>query len=77
MDLQEAIDAPRCGYNDGKLEVERGISTAVRDRLAALGHSVVEIKTPLGGAQAIAIDYAHGSLAAASDPRKDGVALCY
>jgi gamma-glutamyltranspeptidase/glutathione hydrolase len=77
LDIQEALDAPRCGYNnDGKVEVERSVPAAVRERLIALGHPVVEAKAALGGAQMVAIDHQHGTLAAASDPRRDGVALC-
>jgi gamma-glutamyltranspeptidase/glutathione hydrolase len=77
MDVQEAIDGPRCGFNDRTVEVERGISAATRSTLVALGHPVTEANAPLGGAQAVLIDEARGTLAAGSDPRKDGVALCY
>jgi gamma-glutamyltranspeptidase/glutathione hydrolase len=77
MDVQEAIDGPRCGFNDRVVEVERGISAATRSALAALGHPVAAANVPLGGAQAVLIDDARGTLAAGSDPRKDGVALCY
>ena len=41
------------------------------------GHPVAEANAPLGGAQAVLIDEARGTLAAGSDPRKDGMALCY
>lgn len=77
MDIQEAIDGPRCGFNDRVVEVERGISASTRSALVLLGHPVVDAKVPLGGAQAVAIDDVRGSLAAASDQRKDGIALCY
>jgi gamma-glutamyltranspeptidase/glutathione hydrolase len=77
MDVQEAIDGPRCGFNDRTVEVERGISAATRSTLVALGHPVTEANAPLGGAQAVLIDEARGTLAAGSDPRKDGVAFCY
>ncbi len=78
LDFQEAIDAARCGYNnEGKVEVERSVPTAVREGLLALGHPVVDAKAALGGAQLVAIDRKRGTLAAASDPRKDGIGLCY
>ncbi len=77
MDIQEAIDGPRCGFNGRVVEAERGIPDSTRDALVLLGHPVVDAKAPLGGAQAVAIDDVRGSLAAASDPRKDGIALCY
>ena len=77
MDLQAAIDDARCAYNEGHVDVERGISDAVRRGLTALGHRVVETALPLGGAQCVAIDWERGTLSAASDPRKDGLALCY
>ena len=77
MDLQAAIDDARCAYNEGRVDVERGISDSVRRGLTALGHRVVETALPLGGAQCVAIDWERGTLSAASDPRKDGLALCY
>ncbi len=77
LDLQEAIDCPRLFPYRGKLQVERGISHAVRDRLARMGHAPEETEKPLGGAQAIWIDHVRGCLIGASDPRKDGLALGY
>lgn len=77
MDLQEVIDEPRCAYNDGKIDVERGIAPAIRDELAELGHRINELTLPLGGTQCVAIDWRRGTLSAASDPRKDRLALCY
>lgn len=75
MDLQAAIDAPRCFSGPDGMEVERGYSDTVRTELAALGHQVVVPETPLGGAQAIKLD--GDVLIGASDPRKDGCALGY
>ncbi|MEW2914449.1 gamma-glutamyltransferase family protein [Leisingera sp. JC11] len=76
MDLQTAIDAPRCFADSGVLKVERGYSDEVRQQLTELGHKVEIPDTPLGGAQAIRI-HASGVLEGASDPRKDGSALGY
>jgi len=75
MDLQAAIDAPRCFSGEGGIEVERGYSDQTRAELAEMGHDVVIPQTPLGGAQAIRID--GDILIGASDPRKDGCALGY
>jgi gamma-glutamyltranspeptidase / glutathione hydrolase len=75
MDLQEAIDAPRCFSGPEGMEVERGYSDAVRADLVALGHRVTVPHTPLGGAQAVLLD--GDILIGASDPRKDGCALGY
>jgi gamma-glutamyltranspeptidase / glutathione hydrolase len=77
LDPQEAIDDARCAYNDGRIDVERGVSDAVRRGLTALGHRVAETALPHGGAQCVTVDWDRGTLAAASDPRKDGLALCY
>jgi gamma-glutamyltranspeptidase/glutathione hydrolase len=77
MDLQAALDAPRCFADAGEMRVERGYSEEVRAELAALGHRVVVPDSPIGGAQAIRIDPETGVLEGASDPRKDGCALGY
>ena len=77
MDIQEALDCPRVFHRAGTLEVERGISPEVAAALADLGHAVECPDMPIGGGQAIAIDWQRGTFAAASDPRKDGCALGY
>ncbi len=77
MDVQSAIDAPRCFAYQGELSVERGYSDQVRQELSDLGHNVVIPEGPIGGAQAILIDHENGILHGASDPRKDGCALGY
>lgn len=77
LDAQSSIDAPRCFSDAGTLKVERGYSELVRQRLADRGHRIGIPDAPIGGAQAIWIDEASGTLHGASDPRKDGCALGY
>jgi len=77
MDVQEALDAPRAFAFQNELRVEHGIRQEVADGLAALGHDVVAAPIPLGGGQAIHIDWDSGVLTGGSDPRKDGCALGY
>lgn len=74
MDLQSAIDAPRCFAAPEGLRVESGYSPAARAELAAIGHRVLPAEKPIGGAQAIIL-HPDGVLEGASDPRKDGCAL--
>lgn len=76
LDLQTAIDAPRCFPWEGRLRIERGYAPEVRQALADLGHELEVPETGIGGAQAIRIR-ADGVLEGASDPRKDGCALGY
>ena len=46
-------------------------------RSKKLGHQTTSVIPPLGGAQAIWIDWDKGTLTGGSDPRKDGCALGY
>ncbi len=79
MGPQAAIDGPRLFADAelGGLRVERGYPPAVHEALAALGHKVIDLPLPIGGAQAIRIDAQTGLLEGGSDPRKDGIALGY
>lgn len=77
MDLQAAIDAPRVFFEGEKTMVERGIPDAAIKGLAARGHDVMLRPVPLGGGQAIRIDWERGILIGGSDGRKDGCALGY
>lgn len=77
MDIQTAIDCPRLFHVGGRIEAELGFAEDVLAGLRALGHDVVRAEMPWGGGQAIRIDRANGTLAAGSDPRKDGCALGY
>jgi gamma-glutamyltranspeptidase/glutathione hydrolase len=78
LDVQEAIDLPRIFAPPGEaLEVEDGVPGAAIAGLKALGHDVVPAGRPIGGGQAIAINWETGVLTGGSDPRKDGCALGY
>jgi len=77
MDPQQAIDGPRSFAADGALRLERGYGPAVAEALAAMGHRIERPEVAIGGAQAIWVDEANGTLVGASDPRKDGCALGY
>jgi gamma-glutamyltranspeptidase/glutathione hydrolase len=77
MDIQQALDFPRVCPHLGEVEVERGVTRAMREKLIALGHKLTEVERPLGGGQAIMIDRERGILIGGSDPRKDGAALGY
>jgi gamma-glutamyltranspeptidase/glutathione hydrolase len=74
MELQTALDAPRFRHITGKcVALEAPIEAGVRQRLAALGHEIVALPPrSAGGAQAIM--RLRRGYAAASDPRKDGMA---
>ncbi len=78
LDLQEAIDLPRLFPTlAGPVEVENGVPAEAVAALKRLGHAPVRPDRPIGGGQAIWIDWKTGVLTGASDPRKDGCALGY
>jgi gamma-glutamyltranspeptidase/glutathione hydrolase len=77
MDVQTAIDFPRSFAEKGTLSLELGYSEKIASELEDMGHTVVRPNIPIGGAQAVQIDYVDGVLKGGSDPRKDGLALGY
>ena len=77
MDVQAAIDSPRAFFEGETTLVERGIAPATIKGLKERGHEVTVTPLPLGGGQAIAIDWQRGVLIGGSDPRKDGCAAGY
>jgi len=82
MGLQEAIDAPRFRFMNGKsVLLEDELGTNVIDRLLAMGHVKGKppgaLRSSMGGGQAIMIDPVSKTLLGASDQRKDGMALGY
>jgi gamma-glutamyltranspeptidase/glutathione hydrolase len=79
LDVQEAIDQPRVFPLPGedRVNMESGLPGEVVEGLKALGHKSAVPDRPIGGAQAIHIDWDSGALTGGSDPRKDGCALGY
>ena len=77
MDLQEAIDLPRVmPTSEGTaVEAEHTLDGATRLELERRGYTFTQSKDPIGGAQAVRIDWKNGTLTGASEPRKDGIAL--
>lgn len=75
MDVQEAIEFPRLFWDArGKIAAETGITPEIRAALEKFGHTVSDAPMPIGGGQAVAIDWKRGFLIGGSDPRKDGMA---
>ncbi|MGE0845579.1 MAG: gamma-glutamyltransferase family protein [Flavobacteriaceae bacterium] len=79
LDLQEAIDQARLFPlpNSSDIEMEGRLRASVGDAFRKEGFDVRPPHWPIGGAQAVWIDWAHDTLRGASDPRKDGCALGY
>jgi gamma-glutamyltranspeptidase/glutathione hydrolase len=79
LDVQQAIDQPRIFPLPGakSVDMESGVPDDVVDGLRKLGHRPSRPKRPIGGAQAVQIDWKRGVLTGGSDPRKDGCALGY
>ncbi|MCH8504803.1 MAG: gamma-glutamyltransferase family protein [Ectothiorhodospiraceae bacterium] len=79
LDLQEAMDLPRMFAPPGSdaVQVEKTLPQHVREGLAQRGHRLVQPPRPIGGSQAIWLDWENGVLTGASDHRKDGCALGY
>lgn len=76
-DVQEAIDMPRGLHYEGVYQLEDGVPADIVAGLKQLGHQTASLVAPLGGGQAIWIDWDKGTLTGGSDPRKDGCALGY
>lgn len=78
-DIQAAMDVPRFFPNPvtGMVEVESDMDDTLLSELEARGHETVPGSIPIGGSQAIWIDWNSGLLLGGSDPRKDGCALGY
>ncbi|HPF45345.1 MAG TPA: gamma-glutamyltransferase [Emcibacteraceae bacterium] len=79
LDIQAAMDLPRFFADpiSGKVEVESEIEASIQDILREKGHNIVPPKVPIGGSQAIWIDWEKDLLMGGSDPRKDGLAAGY
>jgi len=89
MNLQEAGDAARMRHSGssqptdevmtdgGRVYLESGIDSSVREALRAMGHNVADGRASMGGYQAILRDNVRGVYFGASESRKDGQAAGY
>lgn len=81
LDVQQSMDMPRIfalpGEGATEVEAESGVPQEILSTLEDMGHRFCEPPKPIGGSQAIQIDWEAGTLAGGSDPRKDGCALGY
>ncbi|EJN00062.1 gamma-glutamyltransferase family protein [Phyllobacterium sp. YR531] len=79
MDIQSAMDLPRLFPLPGTttVECEEAILSSVGPDLMRRGYTVIPAARPIGGAQAVQINWKQNSLIGASDFRKDGMALGY
>ena len=76
MNVQEAGEAPRASHGSGGVALENGIDPEVWADLERMGHTVRE-SGPMGGYQAIQIDWDRGVLFGGTDPRKDGTVAAW
>ena len=79
LDLQQSQDVPRFMVDPftGLVEIEDRVQTDILDSLRDKGHNITIAEAPIGGSQAISIDWQTGILSAGSDCRKDGCAIGY
>ena len=76
-DAEGIVGLPRIHhqYIPDSVSFEAGaIGAELQEALAALGHQLRESSRPWGNMQAITLEYADGTLTAASDPRRNGSA---
>jgi gamma-glutamyltranspeptidase/glutathione hydrolase len=77
LDVQQAIDLPRVMPVSGttQVEAEHTLDRLTAAELERRGFRIIPAEDPIGGAQAIQIDWRNGTLLGGSEPRKDGCAL--
>ncbi|WP_318012108.1 hypothetical protein [Mesorhizobium sp. CA14] len=61
--------------NGTGVEAEHTLDGSTKAELERRGFIFTQAEDPIGGAQAIRIDWENGTLTGASEPRKDGIAL--
>ena len=61
-DVQEAIDMPRGLHYEGVYQLEDSVPAEIVEGLKKLGHKTTSVVGPLGGGQAIWIDWDKGTL---------------
>ena len=74
---KRSICRARPALCEGVYQLEDSVPAEIVEGLKKLGHKTTSVVGPLGGGQAIWIDWDKGTLTGGSDPRKDGCALGY
>ncbi len=79
LDIQQAQDLPRFMVDPftDVTEVETTVPAETVEALREMGHKIDYATAPVGGSQAISINWETGVLTGGSDPRKDGCAMGY
>ena len=72
---RRAKAVPHSGTDE--VEFESTVPDEIRDGLLKRGYNMVPAARPIGGAQAIWVDWDENVLTGASDPRKDGCCIGY
>ena len=80
LDIQRAIEAPRFKIEDlrGRVGIERRVSSATRQALAAMGHEVFEFPAwsdRVGGVEGVAVDPLTRHMLGGYDPRRNSMAV--
>ena len=78
MHLPDAVEAPRCHYENGRLDLEPPLADAVYDALARSWPEMTlwdSLNLFFGGVHAVRADFASGDVTGAGDPRRGGVTL--
>src|SRR3546814_871625 len=73
MDVQQALDLPRVFAMGTEVESEKTFPPETVAGLLARGHNLRYAPEPLGGGQAILIDYGRGVMSGGSDPDRKSV----
>ncbi len=77
MNVQEALNFPRAFHFGNVFHLEKRVNNNVEAQLQKVGHKTVRVQTPLGGGQALGVNWENNVYFGGSDPRKDGCALGY
>ncbi len=79
LDIQQAMDLPRYfpDPRTGIVDIEHTVPSDIREALGGRGHDLAKPSRPIGGSQAIWVDWEQNVLTGGSDPRKDGCAIGY
>jgi len=77
--IQKVIDEPRFYLDKNTIYFEKSIPKDQRDKLTALGYSIVVRTNRLyyGSIQILGMDYATGMFFGGADPRRNGTWQCY